>query len=72
MKFLRNWAKVARAFCAYIDGPAFPSGMDIRLAFHPEAVYLIISLQDRRRPEVRAYRIERQNVTELRISTTAR
>ncbi len=54
------------------DGPAFPSGMDIRLAFHPEAVYLIISLQDRRRPEVRAYRIERQNVTELRISTTAR
>lgn len=53
------------------DGPAFPSGMDLKLAFHPEAVYLIISLKDRNHPEVRAYRIERENLSEILINITA-
>lgn len=39
---------------------AAPSLTDIRLAYYPEAVYLIISLADRRQPVVRAYRIEQE------------
>lgn len=53
------------------EGPASPSGMDIRLAFHPEAVYFIVSLKNRKKPEVRAFRIEKQEVTEITINETA-
>jgi len=45
--------------------------MDIRLAFHPEAVYLIVSLKNKKKPEVRAFRIEKQEVTEILINETA-
>ena len=53
------------------EGPSFPSGMDIRLAFHPDAVYLIVSLKNKKHPEVRAFRIEKQEVTEITINETA-
>jgi proteasome lid subunit RPN8/RPN11 len=53
------------------EGPASPSGMDIRLAFHPEAVYFIVSLKNKKKPEVRAFRIEKQEVTEILINETA-
>jgi hypothetical protein len=45
--------------------------MDIRLAFHPEAVYFIVSLKYRKKPEVRAFRIAKQEVTEITINETA-
>jgi proteasome lid subunit RPN8/RPN11 len=52
-------------------GPVSPSGMDISLAFHPDAVYFIVSLKNRKHPEVRAYRIEKQVVTEISIQENA-
>ena len=48
-------------------GPVSPSGMDISLAFHPDAVYFIVSLKNKKQPEVRAFRIVKQVVTELLI-----
>ena len=36
---------------------AYPSETDRRLAFYPDAHYLILSLQDRESPELRAFRI---------------
>lgn len=39
-------------------GPVEPSGMDLLLAFHPEALYVIISLEDAERPEIGAYLLE--------------
>jgi proteasome lid subunit RPN8/RPN11 len=36
---------------------AYPSQTDVRLAYYPEAVYIILSLQDRKKPVVNAYRI---------------
>jgi len=39
-------------------GPVEPSAMDLQLAFHPQALYIIISLADAGRPEVGAYRLE--------------
>jgi proteasome lid subunit RPN8/RPN11 len=38
--------------------PAVPSGLDITMAAHPEALYLVISLADAE-PELRAWRIVR-------------
>ena len=36
---------------------AFPSETDIRLAAYPDATYLIVTLQDRDHPDIRAFRI---------------
>jgi len=38
---------------------AYPSRTDVELAFFPDALYLIVSLADRERPEIRAFRIRR-------------
>lgn len=36
---------------------AYPSATDIRLAAYPEATYLIVTLQDRDRPDIRGFTI---------------
>ncbi|TVR32201.1 MAG: M67 family peptidase [Nitriliruptor sp.] len=43
---------------------AYPSDTDIRLAAYPDATYLIVTLQDRDQPDVRAYSIIDGEVTE--------
>jgi [CysO sulfur-carrier protein]-S-L-cysteine hydrolase len=43
---------------------AYPSETDMRLAFYPEARYLIMSLTNRSEPELRAFRIVDGEVTE--------
>jgi [CysO sulfur-carrier protein]-S-L-cysteine hydrolase len=53
---------------------AYPSGTDVRLAFYPEAYYILVSLGDPDKPDVspnnpdvRAYRIVDEKVTEETI-----
>ncbi|MEK6683682.1 MAG: M67 family metallopeptidase, partial [Nitrospirota bacterium] len=43
---------------------AYPSATDVQLAYYPEAVYIIISLQNRARPVVNAYRIVEKKITQ--------
>lgn len=43
---------------------AYPSATDIRLAAYPEATYVIVTLQDRDHPDIRAFRILDGEVTE--------
>ncbi|MCC5947113.1 MAG: M67 family metallopeptidase [Nitriliruptoraceae bacterium] len=43
---------------------AYPSATDISLAAYPEATYLIVTLQDRDAPDIRAFRILEGVVTE--------
>lgn len=43
---------------------AYPSATDIRLAAYPEATYLIVTLQDRDHPDIRAFTIVDEVVTE--------
>ena len=43
---------------------AYPSPTDVRLAFWPEAYYVLVSLLDPQTPVVRAFRIVDGNVTE--------
>ncbi|MEX0868121.1 MAG: M67 family metallopeptidase [Nitriliruptoraceae bacterium] len=50
---------------------AYPSETDIRLAAYPEATYVIITLQDRDNPDVRAFRIRDGEVTERDIARDA-
>jgi len=37
---------------------AYPSSVDVRLAISPEISYMLVSLQDRARPDVKSYRID--------------
>ncbi len=47
--------------------PAYPSPTDVRLAFYPEAYYLIASLAEDKAPIIRAFRIVEARVTEEAI-----
>lgn len=47
--------------------PAYPSATDIKLAAYPEATYLIVTLQDRDNPDMRAFSILDGEVTEKRV-----
>lgn len=47
---------------------AYPSRTDIELAAYPDAMYLIVSLQDHDAPHVRAFRIVEGTVSELPVA----
>ena len=49
---------------SHTHSQAYPSATDIRLAAYPEATYLIVTLQDRDRPDIRAFSIVDGEVTE--------
>lgn len=44
---------------------AYPSETDVELAAYPQAVYLIVSLEERDNPEIRSFRIVDGHITEL-------
>ncbi|VAW31515.1 hypothetical protein MNBD_CHLOROFLEXI01-4652 [hydrothermal vent metagenome] len=62
-----GWQMVA-IFHSHPQGPESPSPTDIALAFYPEAAHIIVSLQNRTAPIVRAFTIEAQTVTEQTIT----
>jgi proteasome lid subunit RPN8/RPN11 len=49
---------------------AYPSETDMRLAFYPEAWYLLLSLEDREEPKLRAFRILDGNIEEEELRIT--
>ena len=49
---------------------AYPSATDIGLAAYPEATYLIVTLQDRDHPDMRAFRILDGEVVERPVVRT--
>lgn len=46
--------------------PAYPSASDVGMAFYPEAVYFIISLEPQ--VDLRAFRIEGSNIENVQVS----
>ncbi|HWE61457.1 MAG TPA: M67 family metallopeptidase [Chloroflexota bacterium] len=45
---------------------AFPSPTDVKLAFYPESLYVIVSLQQEE-PAIRAYRIVEGEISEVEV-----
>lgn len=43
---------------------AYPSATDVKLAFYPDTLYLIVSLADETHPDLRAFRIEGEQIEE--------
>jgi len=55
---------------SHTHSEAYPSETDRRLAFYPEARYLILSLSDRENPVLRAFRIVDDQITEEELRVT--
>jgi proteasome lid subunit RPN8/RPN11 len=53
---------------SHTRSPAYPSQTDVNLAFYPEALYLIVSLQDPDRPDLRAFRIVGASIEEVDLT----
>ena len=51
---------------------AYPSKRDVDMAYYPEAVYVIISLKDRDKPDVKAFRIIDGNIKEERVNAVTK
>lgn len=51
-------------FHSHPETEAYPSDTDIRLAFYPNAFYLIVSLAEPTKPDLRGFTIRRGRVTE--------
>ena len=54
-------------FHSHPHSPAYPSPTDIAQAFYPDAMYVIVSLQDIRQPVIRGFRIVDGVVTETAV-----
>ena len=55
---------------SHTHSEAYPSETDVKLAFYPDARYLLLSLADRSDPVVRAFRIVDGAVTEEELTIT--
>ena len=53
-----GWELLA-IYHSHTRSAAYPSRTDVELAFYPQTSYMIVSLADRDRPEIRAFRIAR-------------
>ncbi len=52
---------------SHTGSQAYPSAMDVSLAYYPEAVYLIVTLLDRKLPASRGFSIVEEVITEVHI-----
>jgi proteasome lid subunit RPN8/RPN11 len=59
-----NGLNLLAIYHSHPETPARPSQSDIRLAYDPEPRYVLVSLQQRDKPDVRAYRIVEGGVIE--------
>ena len=66
-KMRENGSQLAGIFHSHVASEAYPSQKDVRLAFYPEVSYLIVSLSDINKPNLRSFRIENEKVTEEEI-----
>jgi [CysO sulfur-carrier protein]-S-L-cysteine hydrolase len=59
----QDWDLLA-IYHSHTHTEAFPSPTDVELAFYPDAIYLIISLQDPEAPVIRGFGIKDGTITE--------
>jgi proteasome lid subunit RPN8/RPN11 len=55
---------------SHTHSDAYPSETDVRLAFYPDARYLLLSLEDRSEPVLRSFFIIDGEVTEEELTVT--
>jgi proteasome lid subunit RPN8/RPN11 len=68
MEIDRSGWMLGAIYHSHTRSPAYPSQTDVNLAFYPDALYLILSLEDAERPELRAYRIVGTEIEEVELT----
>lgn len=63
----KGW-DIVGIYHSHTHSQAYPSATDIQLAFWPDALYLIVSLEDHERPRLRAFHIRDGQVAEEPIN----
>lgn len=66
----RHHMDIIAFYHSHTHTPAYPSKTDVRLATWPDAYYLIVSLQDKTSPTIRAFRIQDGQVWEVPLEIT--
>ncbi len=61
-----DWDLLA-IYHSHTHSQAYPSATDVKLAFYPDSIYIIVSLQDPDNPIIRGFRIEDEVITEEEI-----
>lgn len=67
-----DWDLVA-AYHSHTHTRAFPSATDVRLSqgmqlLYPESLHVIVSLADPDQPDIRAFAIQGENITEVQVT----
>jgi len=57
-------------FHTHTHSDAYPSETDMKLAFYPDASYLVMSLSDREHPVLRGFKIVEGEITEVGLAIT--
>lgn len=55
---------------SHTRSPSYPSATDVKLAYYPDAVYLIVSLAQPDAPDLRGFEIREGKVTEVVLDFT--
>ncbi len=72
MKEMRqNGLELVGIYHSHTGSQAYPSATDVSLAYYPEAVYLIVTLLDRKNPVSRGFRIIDGKITEVLVNVIA-
>jgi proteasome lid subunit RPN8/RPN11 len=61
----RSGWEITGVFHSHPHSAAYPSATDVALAPDPEWLYLLVGMEDRRRPQLRGFRIRRGRVHEI-------
>lgn len=65
-----NDTELVAIYHSHTHSPAYPSETDLRLAFYPDVHYVIVSLEDKKNPHTRAFRIVDEKINEENIIRT--
>ena len=59
-----NGLELVAIYHSHPETEAYPSPTDVKLAYYPDAYYILTSLQDPKNPVIRAFRIQDGKITE--------
>ena len=65
MKEIRNSGlEMVGIYHSHAASEAYPSSHDVEMAFYPEVSYVIVSLLDKNKPDVRSFKIKESKIEE--------
>ena len=68
MKEMRNsGVQMIGIYHSHVASQAYPSAHDVELALYPEVSYAIISLEDKKPPVIRSFKIQEGNIKEEEV-----